>query len=126
MGGVVANNLSRKGMSVIVIDSDESSFDSLTTDFSGFRIVGDATQIEVMKQAKVDQADLMLVLTGDDNVNLAVAQVGKHFFKAPNTIARVFDPGREPIFKQLGIQTICPTLLSVSHLVDLIKDVKKK
>ncbi len=119
----MANNLSRQGKSVIVIDSDESSFNSLTTDFSGFQIQGDATQLEVLKKAKVEKADLILVLTGDDNINLATAQVARHYFKVPNTIARVFDPRREPIFQQLGIKTICPTRLSVDVLLEQIKDI---
>jgi len=126
MGSLIANNLSSKGKSVIIIDIEESSFDSLTTDFSGFRIPGDATQASVLNQAKVEKSDLMLVLTGDDNVNLAVAQAGKHYYKVTNTIARVFDPDRELIFRKLGIHTICPTRLSVDSLIDMIRDIENE
>lgn len=121
MGGMLANALSRQGFSVIIIDVDERAFRTLTTDFGGFQMVGDATEIEVLKQAKVQQADILLVLTGDDNINLTVAQIGKRFFKVPNTIARVFDYGRESIFNALGIKTICPTILARDKLLEQIE-----
>jgi len=125
MGAIIANSLSRQGYSVIVIDFNEKAFRSLTTDFGGFQMVGDATEIEVLKQSKIEQADLLLVLTGDDNINLTVAQIGKRFFKVPHTIARVFDPGREFIFQQLGITTICPTVLTSKNLIDKIEKIFK-
>ena len=125
MGGMLANALSSQGFSVIVIDVDERAFRTLTTDFGGFQMVGDATEIEVLKQAKVQQADILLVLTGDDNINLTVAQIGKRFFKVPNTIARVFDNGRESIFNALGIKTICPIILAREKLLEQIEGIAK-
>lgn len=126
MGGLLANKLSGLGKSIIIIDNEESAFDILTTDFSGFHINGDATRIEVLKQAKVDQADFLLVLTGDDTINLAVAQVGKYTLKVPFTIARVFDPARERIFKKMGIRTICPTRLTLEALINSIDRIEKE
>jgi len=126
MGAMMANSLSRRGESVIIIDTDDKAFRYLTTDFGGFQLVGDATEIEVLKQAKVDQADLILVLTGDDNINLAVAQIGRRIFSVSHTIARVFDPQRETIFQQLGITTICPTKLASDFLLQEIETIQKK
>jgi trk system potassium uptake protein TrkA len=120
MGSMVANYLSGAGTSVIIIDYREESFRALTTDFSGFQVVGDATQLEVLKQAKLEQADILLSLTGDDNVNLAISQIGKHYFKLKRSIARVFDPERESIFQKLGIETSCPIRLSVEQLLKSI------
>jgi trk system potassium uptake protein len=120
MGSMVANRLSRQGESIIVIDSNEKAFEALTTDFSGFQVVGDGTQIEILRQAKVEQADLLLVLTGNDNVNMTVAQIGLRHFKVKRTIARVLYPDRESIFQQLGVETISPIRLAVDSLVDEI------
>jgi trk system potassium uptake protein TrkA len=125
MGSLVAASLSRQGKSVIVIDSSESSFNHLSNDFSGFKIAGDATQVEILKQAKIAQAQLLLVLTGNDSINLSVAQVGMRFFNVPQAIARVSDPGREDLFKKLGVKTICPVNLGVNALLRMIgSDIK--
>jgi trk/ktr system potassium uptake protein len=38
-----------------------------------------------------------------------VAQVARKVFNVPHVLARVFDPRRQQVFEQLGIETICPT-----------------
>ena len=105
----MANQLSREGHSVVVIDRDESTFNDLSPDFSGFRIHGDATQMAVLKEAKINKADVLIATTHEDNVNLMVAQVARGIFSVPHVLARVFDPKREVVYAQLGIDTICPT-----------------
>ncbi len=112
LGSGLANQLSRIGHSVVVIDSDEDTFEGLSSDFSGFRIVGDATQLAVLKQAKLKDADIFFATTHGDNVNLMVAQVARKLFNVPQVLARVFDPRREQVYNQLGIETICPTSLA--------------
>jgi trk system potassium uptake protein TrkA len=109
LGSGLANQLSRIGHSVVVIDSDETTFEDLSSDFSGFRIVGDATQLAVLRQAKLKDADVFFATTHGDNVNLMVAQVARKLFDVPQVLARVFDPRREEVYNQLGIETICPT-----------------
>jgi len=109
VGSLLANQLSRAGNSVVVIDREEATFSNLSSDFSGFRVDGDATQMAVLKEAKLKKADILIATTHDDNVNLMVAQVAKKIFNVPHVQARVFDPKREQVYAQLGIDTICPT-----------------
>lgn len=112
LGSILANQLSRVGHSVVVIDTDEATFDDLSPDFSGFRVVGDATQIAVLKEAKLKNADVLFAATHEDNVNLMVAQVARKVFNVQHVLARVFDPRREQVYDQLGIETICPTAVA--------------
>jgi trk system potassium uptake protein TrkA len=112
VGSHLANQLSRVGHSVVVIDSVEDTFNDLSPDFSGFRVVGDATQLAVLKAAKLKQADVFFATTHWDNVNLMVAQIARKLFNVPHVLARVFDPRREQVYDQLGIETICPTLVA--------------
>lgn len=109
LGSQLANQLSRMGHSVVVIDTDEATFNDLSPDFSGFHVEGDATQMAVLKAAKLKKADVFFATTHEDNVNLMVAQVARKLFNVPNVLARVFDPKREHVFDRLGIETICPT-----------------
>jgi len=109
LGSHLANQLSRVGHSVVVIDKDETTFNELSPGFSGFRIEGDATQMGVLKEAKLMRADVVFATTHEDNVNLMAAQVARKIFNVPHVLARVFDPRREQVYDQLGIETICPT-----------------
>lgn len=113
VGSALANRLSREGNSVVVIDQHELTFSDLSSDFSGFRVEGDATHMMVLNEAKLKKADVLIATTHDDNVNLMVAQVAGKIFGVPQVMARVFDPKREEAYTQLGIDTICPTSVAV-------------
>ncbi|MGF1479705.1 MAG: potassium channel family protein [Cyanophyceae cyanobacterium] len=112
LGSLLASRLSGQGNSVVAIDCQEASFNNLTSEFSGFQIVADAAELEVLRMAKADKADCLLAVTNKDNINLMVAQVAKTVFKVPVVLARVFDPAREKIYREFGIATISPTNLS--------------
>lgn len=109
LGSILANGLSRAGHAVVVIDQDATTFDDLSSDFSGFRVEGDATEMAVLKEAKLQRADVFIATTHEDNVNLMAAQLARKIFDVPHVLARVFDPRREEVYAQLGIETICPT-----------------
>jgi trk system potassium uptake protein len=121
LGSILASTLSGKGHSVVAIDSKQSAFNNLTSEFSGFQIVGDASELSVLRSAKTDLADCLLAVTNEDNINLMVAQVAREFFHVPKVLARVFDPATETIYQQFGIDTICPTKLSVNLFLESIE-----
>ncbi len=120
LGSHLANHLSRSGNSVVVIDKDESTFNDLSPDFSGFRVHGDTTHMAVLKDAKVNQADVLIATTHEDNVNLMVAQVAQRIFSVPHILARVFDPKRVEVYAQLGIDTICPTSVAAEMFLQAV------
>jgi trk system potassium uptake protein TrkA len=122
LGSLLANRLSGKGHSVVVIDVNESAFNALSPEFSGFRIVGDATEFSVLKGAKTEKADIFIAATRDDNVNLMVSQLAKKIFNVPKVMARVFDPKRESIYKGFNIETISPTSIAVELFLDAIAE----
>lgn len=112
LGSYLANLLSLEGQDVIVVDKDNESFSGLDSGFSGFALTGDATEIDVLEQARLRQSDLLVACTENDNVNMMVAQVARDIFHVKKVMARVFDPERASIYKDLNIETICPTQLS--------------
>jgi len=123
LGSHLANQLSRAGHSVVVIDTEEHAFDKLSPEYSGFRVDGDATELAVLKQAKVNKADLVVATTRADNINLMVAQVAKAEFAVPRVLARVFEPRREAVYRRLGVETICPTAVAAEmFLKSVVKE----
>ncbi|MBU2648635.1 TrkA family potassium uptake protein [bacterium] len=122
VGFHLANRFSRDGHSVVVIDKNAITFNDLSSEFSGFKIEGDTTQMAILQQAKIEKADILIATTHEDNVNLMVAQIAKKIFNVRHVIARVFDPKREEIYTQLGIETICPTSIAVERFVLAVKN----
>lgn len=125
LGALLAGRLSSLGRSVVVIDHQETAFDKGAPSFSGFKITGDAAELDVLRQAKIDKADCLLAITNQDNLNLMVAQVAKTVFQVPKVMARVFDPAREVVYRRFGIETISPTQLSAdAFLTALLEPVE--
>jgi trk system potassium uptake protein TrkA len=117
LGATLANRLSRSGHSVVIVDCSETAFRALSSGFGGFQVVGDAGELSVLKQANVHQADALLAVTGEDTLNLMVAQVARSVFQVERVLARVFDPSREAIYQTFDIATISPTSLAADQFM---------
>ena len=122
LGALLANQLSRKGHSVVAIDNDADAFAGLAAEYSGFRIEGEATELAVLKEAKVDKADLVISTTREDNVNLMVAQIAKEVFKVPRVMARVFLPEYEDSYRRMGIEVVCPTRAAADMFLNALAE----
>ncbi len=120
LGSHLASLLSRDGCSVVIIDKDVNSFEGLEQDFGGFTIEADGIEDEVLRNAKIEQADVLVATTDDDNANIMIAQIAKSIYKVPKVIARLHDPNRYKIYKELDIETVSPTLLSAIEFQNII------
>ncbi len=56
----------------------------------------------------VEQVGPQVHFSVRDNGNLMVAQIAKKIFKVPQVMARVFDPKRAQVYRDFGIEGICP------------------
>lgn len=122
LGSHLANQFSSDGNAVVVIDRKEATFNDLSPVFSGFHMDGDATQMVVLKAARLGKADVLIATTREDNINLMVAQIAQKIFKVPHVLARVFDPRRKNVFECLGIETICPTSVAADIFLRAVAD----
>ncbi len=120
LGSRIANWLSSMGSSVVVVDRNEQSFQALSFEFTGFQVLGNATELDTLKEAKVDKADVALVLTPDDNTNLMIAMSAKEYFGVPRVVARAYDPNNIEMFSDFGVEVICPTLLAVENIKNVL------
>jgi len=118
LGSFLANRLSNEGHSIVVVDINTTAFDALTPDqFSGFKIEGDATELAVLKQAKIDKADVVIGATHDENVNIMAAQIAKNRFNVPKVFVRILDPDKESFCKAIGIECVCPTSIAAEKMM---------
>ena len=120
LGSRLANQLSSDGHAVVVIDRDPATFGDLSPEYSGFRLEGDATELASLRDANVQDADVLIATTHEDNVNLMVAQVARTVFGVGHVLARVFDPKRVDVYAHLGIDTICPTTVAAERFLDAL------
>lgn len=120
LGRRLAENLSRGGNEVVVMDSRHEALAMLSPEFGGFRMEGDAGDAAALQQAKLGSADLAIGATDDDNVNLFFAQSARFLFEVPRALVRVHDPAREAVFRRLGVETVCPTSTAADLMLSLV------
>jgi trk system potassium uptake protein len=116
LGSYLAERLSQGRQRVMVIDTDADALGRLSLEYSGFQLEGDASELAVLTEANVAEADVLIVTTHRQNTNLLVGQIAKKLLGVPRVIARVSDIRREDIYRELGIDTVC----AVSMLGDAI------
>jgi len=114
VGSKFAQVLSKEGNDVVVVSNDVKAFKNLSPDFDGITLTGVPIDQDVLKMAGIETADVLVAVTEDDNVNIMVCEVAKEIFKVPKVIARIYNPAREHIFHEFGLETICPTDITVN------------
>ena len=121
VGAALATDLSREGDQVTILDFDAAAFRFLPDDFNGVRIVGNGTDIDVLRRIGIEEMDIFVSATRGDNRNVLAAQIAKHIFGVPVVAARVFDPLREEMYRNLGLRTINPTRVQSKRLKRMIE-----
>jgi trk system potassium uptake protein TrkA len=114
-GGKVGANVTRSllemGHEVTLIEQRAERFARLEQEFGPIVVRGDATEISVLELAGVARPpELLLSVTGDDEDNLVISQIGREKYGVEKVIARVNDPRNQAHFDLLEIpMTVCPT-----------------
>jgi len=121
VGSHLARWLGAEGDDVTVIDSNEQAFNRLGDDFNGEMIFGTGVDEDVLRRAGTDRADAFIAVTDTDTTNIMAAQLAQHRFGVKKVICRLYDPARESIYAELGLETISATSLSaeaIKHFFD--------
>jgi trk system potassium uptake protein TrkA len=114
LGANLAAIASEKGQNVLVIDKNEFAFDRLPESFSGYKIVGDASDLSLLEEAYIKTAKEVIIATGNDNVNLFLAHVSRIIYEVPSIFVRLDDPERGVLLNGLDIKAIYPFELSLN------------
>lgn len=120
VGATLAMMLEAEGHSVAIIDRDRESFRRLSRGFRGKTILGIGIDEDVLRKAGIERAGGFAATTNGDNTNIMSAQIVKVKYKVPRVIARIYDPLRADAYKELGIDTISPTLLGAGMCRDFL------
>ena len=98
-GAYIAKLLLENGCSVKVIENRESVFRKLQEDLKPqYIILGSGTDPETMESAGVAAADVLVAVSGTDEINLVASTIAKYEFGVPRVIARVNNPKNAWLF----------------------------
>jgi trk system potassium uptake protein len=110
-GAFLAELLDQGGDTVSIVDVERSAFKRLPSDFKGTPVLGDGTDMDILRQAGIAAADAFLALTQGDNRNLMAAQIAQKIFGVKQVFAKVNDPIRANTYRGQGIYTFSRTTI---------------
>jgi len=120
VGSKVARKMLAAGHDVSILDDDplsherlDSSMDTTWEDAGGRFTLGHGLELEALREAGIDDADVFIASTDGDNTNVTIAQIAAKQFNVPKVMARVMDPARAEWYAEQGLHTICPTSYAV-------------
>jgi len=120
VGAALATALDADGHEVTVLDIRPDAFKRLPPQFKGKKHAGNGIDQDVLARIRLDQADAFVAVTQGDNRNVMATQMAKHLFGVRRALCRIYDPIREEIYGDLGLETISPTLVGAKLLKDML------
>jgi len=122
VGTYLARGLLRQQHEVVVIEKDARKAQMMTNLLeSDIAVVGDGCDPNILLQAGVARADVVVADTGDDEDNLVVVLITKKHSKA-RCIARVNNPKNKLIFESLDSDQPVIVISSTEIILDIIDD----
>ena len=123
VGGTLAERLSKEGHNIAVIDTNKDAIAAVTTTSDVLGIVGNGASLSVLLDAGMREADLLIAVTGSDELNLLCCLIAKKAGKC-HTIVRVSNPlySKEASFikSELGLSlTVNPQLAAAREMARL-------
>lgn len=92
LGETLARQLCAEEHDVTLVDSDRSVLESGLNRYDVMGVMGNCASMEVLRQAGVESADLLIAVTGSDEVNLLTCTTAHYINPKLHTIARIRNP----------------------------------
>ena len=120
VGALLATMMDSEGHAVSIIDQSNEAFQRLPAEFNGDVVVGNGVDEDVLLRAGIKDADAFAAVTNGDNRNIMASQIAREIFKVKKVVCRIYDPIREQTYRELGLETICPTKVGAQLVFDSV------
>ncbi|MCK5023004.1 MAG: NAD-binding protein [Candidatus Aenigmarchaeota archaeon] len=108
LGEALSQLLIKEKHDVVVVETDEKLAEELAEKLDALVLHGDGTDKNILKDANIEKADVVIAATGDDKTNLMVCEFAKSV-NVPNIISRINQSDNEGIFTKVGVSNIINT-----------------
>lgn len=119
LGANIATKMSQSGEDVIIIDSTDDSFRKLHESFSGYEVVGDATDLAVLEDAYIKHAKTVVITTDSDNTNIFLSHICYYVYNVPKIFVRLSDTDKGRLLEGTYIKAIYPFTLSLGEFMEM-------
>lgn len=122
VGRSIVDYLSQADNDIVVVDTNKKHLEELAKEFDVQTIVGSISHPGVMEKIGAKDADILIAVTDNDEVNLVACQVAYTLFQIPKKIARVdSEYFLNPLWNMLYSDKNMPVDLVISPDVEIAK-----
>ncbi len=105
VGSNLAKNLMLEKHDVVIIDKNQDKCDTVFADTGVIAITGSITSVDILKEAGIEKADVVVAATENDASNIVFAILSKTY-NVPYIIGRINHPDYEKSYKAAGVNTL--------------------
>jgi trk system potassium uptake protein TrkA len=114
----LARQFLQKGHHTTIIHPEQEGGSLLAQKLGATVLIGDGSEPEVLEQAGIRRADIVVALMTHDEDNLIACQIARQVFHVPRTIALINDPENEALFEQLGVDVAVSAAQMIAKMIE--------
>jgi len=127
VGFTIAKVLSEQNHSITVIDQFSEDIQKINEDLDVRAIVGKATYPSVLEKANAAEADMIIAVTRNDEINMLICQIAYSIFNIQKKIARIRSKDYlNPKFSKVYNKENLPIDVIISPEIEIAKSIQRK
>ena len=127
VGYTIAKLLSEQGHSITVIDLSSEDIQKINDTLDVKVIVGKATFPSILEKANASEADMIIAVTRNDEINMLICQIAFSIFNVPKKIARIRSQDYlNPKFTRVYNKENLPIDVIISPEIEIAKSIQRK
>ena len=127
VGYTISKLLTEQNHSITVIDQSSEDIQKINDNLDVKAIVGKATSPAVLERANTQDADMIIAVTRNDEINMLICQIAYSLFKVPKKIARIRSQEYlDPKFSTLFNKENLPIDYVISPELEIAKSIQRK
>ncbi|MDA7704817.1 Trk system potassium transporter TrkA [Candidatus Pelagibacter sp.] len=127
VGFTIAKILSEQGHSITVIDQSSEDIQKINDTLDVKSIVGKGTYPSILEKANATDADMIIAVTRNDEINMLICQIAFSIFNVPKKIARIRSQDYlNPKFTKVYNKENLPIDVIISPEIEIAKSLQRK
>ncbi len=127
VGFTIAKQLSEQGHSITVIDPSSEDIQKIDDALDVKAIVGKGSYPSILEKANAQEADMIIAVTRNDEINMVICQIAFSIFKIPKKIARIRSQDYlNPKFVTVYNKENLPIDVIISPEIEIAKSIQRK
>ncbi len=127
VGFTIAKLLSEQGHSITVIDQSSEDIQKINDTLDVKAIVGKGTYPSILENANASDADMIIAVTRNDEINMLICQIAYSIFSIQKKIARIRSQDYlNPKFTRVYNKENLPIDVIISPEIEIAKSIQRK